>query len=205
MMTKSRLPILYSYRRCPYAMRARMALKLAEIQVEIREVSLREKPEEMLALSPKGTVPVLVLPDRVIDESFGIIDWVVKQGALNSAWILAPRAYDLLSENDDTFKRALDAYKYPEKFPQKAQIAHRADGEIFLQKLENLLQENTFLFGTQASLADIAIFPFVRQFAAVDATWWQSAPYPKCRAWLKNWLESDLFKSVMEKRPTYMT
>ena len=176
-----------------------MALKLAEIQVEIREVSLREKPEEMLALSPKGTVPVLVLPDRVIDESLGIIDWVVKQGALNSAWILAPRAYDLLSENDDIFKRALDAYKYPEKFPQKAQIAHRADGEIFLQKLENLLQENTFLFGTQASLADIAIFPFVRQFAAVDATWWQSVPYPKCHAWLKNWQESDLFASVMQK------
>ena len=199
------LPILYSYRRCPYAMRARMALKLAEISVEIREISLREKPQEMLKISPKGTVPVLMLPDRVIDESLDIIDWVVKQGALGGAWILSPRAYALLSENDGDFKRALDAYKYPEKNTQKTQIEHRAEGEVFLQKLEILLQKNTFLFGAQANLADIAIFPFVRQFAAVDASWWQSAPYPKLSVWLKNWLESDLFVSIMQKQPTYMT
>ena len=199
------LPILFSYRRCPYAMRARMALKLAEIPVEIREISLRNKPQEMIALSPKGTVPVLLLPDRVIDESLDIIDWVVKQGALEAALILSPSAYDLLSENDGAFKRALDAYKYPEKNNNKTQHAHRADGEVFLQKLESLLQRNAFLYGAQASLADIAIFPFVRQFAAVDAIWWEGAPYPKCRAWLKSWVESDLFASVMEKQPTYMT
>ena len=180
-------------------MRARMALKLAEIPVEIREISLRNKPQEMIALSPKGTVPVLVLPDRVIDESLDIIDWVVKQGALEAAWILSARAYDLIMQNDGDFKRALDAYKYPEKNNNKTQNAPRADGEVFLQKLESLLQRNAFLYGAQASLADIAIFPFVRQFAAVDAIWWESAPYPKLRAWLQNWLKSDLFASVMQK------
>ena len=188
-------------------MRARMALKLAEIPVEIREISLREKPQEMLTLSPKGTVPVLLLQDgTVLDESLQIMLWALKTHAPrfkhSRAGLRAnihAGAGALILENDGAFKQALDAYKYPEKFPQKTQIEHRADGEIFLQKLENLLQKNHYLFADKPSLADYAIFPFVRQFAAVDATWWQSAPYPKCRAWLKNWLESDLFISVMQK------
>ncbi len=198
------LPILYSYRRCPYAMRARMALKLAQIEVEIREVSLRNKPQHMLQISPKGTVPVLQLPDgSVIEESLQIIFFALKTHALGVNIHAAASA--LITENDGDFKRALDAYKYPERNKNKTQIEHRADGEVFLQKLENLLQKNQYLFGEETGVADIAIFPFIRQFAAVDAVWWQSAPYPNLRAWLNAWLASELFTSVMQKWPTYQT
>ncbi len=192
-------------------MRARMALKLADIQVEIREVSLRNKPQHMLQISPKGTVPVLQLQDgSVIDESLQIMLYALKTHATglkhSSAGLGAnihAAASALITENDNDFKRALDAYKYPERNKNKTQIEHRADGEVFLQKLENLLQKNQYLFGEETGIADIAIFPFVRQFAAVDAAWWQSAPYPKLRVWLKIWLESTLFLSVMQKWPTY--
>ncbi|MFM9834783.1 MAG: glutathione S-transferase [Methylophilaceae bacterium] len=197
------LPILYSYRRCPYAMRARMALKLADIQVELREISLRNKPQHMLQISPKGTVPVLQLCDGiVIDESLEIMLSVLKTHALGANIHEASRAF--IVENDTEFKRALDAYKYPERNKHQTQVKHREDGEVFLQKLENLLDKNIFLFGHVAGFADIAIFPFIRQFAAVDAVWWETAPYPKCRIWLKSWLESELFASIMEKRPTYV-
>ncbi len=196
------LPILYSYRRCPYAMRARMALKLANIQVEIREVSLRDKPSLMLQVSPKGTVPVLVLPDgKVIDESLDIMLFALLNQL--SAGHLDEVSRGLITENDTSFKRALDAYKYPERYPQKSQIGHRADGEVFLQKLEDLLQQHAYLLGTTESLVDMAIFPFVRQFAAVDGAWFENAHYAKLRAWLKGWTESELFNSIMEKRPTY--
>ena len=103
-----------------------------------------------------------------------------------------------------SFKQALDAYKYPERYPNKTQIQHRADGEVFLQKLENLLEQNSYLFGDMPSLADIAIFPFIRQFAAVDSVWFENATYPKLRAWLNEWVNSELFKSVMTKNPTFM-
>lgn len=208
MMTKSKLPILYSYRRCPYAMRARMALKLADIAVEIREISLREKPVHMLQISPKATVPVLILPDgKVIEESIEIMLFALKTHALGvniHAGVVA-----LILQNDTDFKQALDGYKYPEKFPTQSQLEYRQQGEIFLQLLENLLQQNTYLFGAVPSFADIAIFPFIRQFAAVDSTWFfglnkDSADYPKLRTWLKNWVESDLFISVMQKQPTYI-
>jgi glutathione S-transferase len=196
------LPILYSYRRCPYAMRARMALKLAGIEVEIREISLRDKPAHMLQVSPKGTVPVLILADgNVIDESLEIMFFALKEHTLNASLNGACSA--LILENDTSFKQALDAYKYPERDSNKSQIAHRADGEVFLQKLENLLSQNTYLLQAAPSMADIAIFPFVRQFAAVDSVWFESSPYPKLRAWLNGWIESELFKSVMQKLPVY--
>jgi len=201
------LPILYSYRRCPYAMRARMALKQAAIEVEIREISLHEKPAHMLQVSPKGTVPVLVLTDgTVIEQSLEIMQWALIEHALQTcihvdsgASVLA-----LISENDNAFKRALDAYKYPERYPNKTQMQHRADGAFFLQKLENLLQLNIYLFSSTPSLADIAIFPFVRQFASVDTSWFETAPYLKLRIWLRTLVESKLFISIMEKQPTYI-
>lgn len=202
------LPILYSYRRCPYAMRARMALKLAEIEMEIREISLREKPTHLLQVSPKASVPVLVLPDgSVIEESIEIMLFALKSHALGTNIHAASSA--LITENDNDFKRALDAYKYPERNKNKTQFEHRADGEMFLQQLENLLLQNTYLFEATPTFADYAIFPFVRQFAAVDTVWFDgfnqdSANYPKLRAWLKSLVESDLFKSVMEKQPTYI-
>jgi glutathione S-transferase len=199
------LPVLYSYRRCPYAMRARMALKMAEIDVEIREISLRKKPAHMLQASPKGTVPILVLPGgKVIDQSLEIMHWAFKDHALQANMHEAPRAsiFELISENDIAFKRALDAYKYPERYSNKTQIQHRADGEIFLQKLENFLQDNLYLFSDSPSLADIAIFPFVRQFSAVDATWFDVSPYPKLNVWLRMMVKSELFTSIMEKQLT---
>ena len=194
-------------------MRARMALKIAEIEVELREISLRDKPAHMLQVSPKATVPVLILPDEsVIDESLEIMQWAIEQSALKKHALggnihAACRA--LILENDTSFKQALDAYKYPERHPKNTQLEYREQGEVFLQQLENLLQQNTFLFGAVPSLADIAIFPFIRQFAAVDNNWFggvngQGAPYPKLRAWLNDWLNSDLFKSVMTKNPTYV-
>ena len=201
------LPILYSYRRCPYAMRARVALKLAAIEAEIREISFQEKPAHMLQVSPKGTVPVLLLPDgSVIDESLEIMQWALKQHALgaNIHAVAGASVFELVSENDTAFKLALDAYKYPERYLNKTQIQHRADGEVFLQKLEKFLQVNLYLFSATPSLADIAIFPFVRQFAAVDAAWFETAPYPKLQDWLKSLVESELFVSIMLKQPTYI-
>ena len=223
------LPVLYSYRRCPYAMRARMALKLADIEVEIREVSLRDKPAHLLEISPKATVPVLVLSDgKVIDESLAIMNWafdnVREKNNVLYQYLASPQnmpaeagyscakpsthapsgARSLIAENDGSFKQALDCYKYPERFPIQAQIQHRADGEVFLQKLEELLQKNSYLLDVTPSLADIAIFPFIRQFAAVDAVWFAQSDYPKLRVWLSTWVESDLFKIVMTKNPTFV-
>ena len=211
-MTASQLPILYSYRRCPYAMRARMALKLANIEVEVREISLRDKPAHMLQVSPKGSVPVLVLQDgSVIDESLEIMFFAWQTHATGLAHINASLggnihadAGELILENDNSFKQALDAYKYPEKHPSKTQAQHRAEGEVFLQKLEGLLEKNIYLFDAKPSMADIAIFPFVRQFAAVDNAWFEGTPYPKLRAWLNGWMDSELFKSVMQKRAVYV-
>jgi glutathione S-transferase len=221
MMTKSKMPILYSYRRCPYAMRARMALKLAGIEVEIREISLRDKPAHMLQASPKATVPVLILADSsVVDESLAIMDWAFCQpsnlvrektnatglehssASLQASIHAASRALVLM--NDTEFKKNLDCYKYPERYPTQSQLEYRAQGEVFLQQLEDLLQQNTYLFGSEPSFADYAIFPFVRQFVAVDAAWFEQSNYPKLRAWLAAWIESDLFKSVMTKNPTFI-
>lgn len=192
------LPTLYSYRRCPYAMRARMALKYAGIAVEAVEISLKDKPTKMLQASPKGTVPVLITEDgTVIEESLQIMHWAL---ALNDPdnW-LASDAKDLISENDGAFKQALDRYKYAIRFPEKPAATHRADGEVFLFKLENILHHQCFLSGKNIGLTDIAIFPFIRQFAGVDAAWFETAPYPKLCAWLKARVESNLFLSVMQK------
>jgi len=200
------LPILYSYRRCPYAMRARMALKYAGIAVEIREIALRDKPEEMLKDSPKATVPVLVLADgTVLEESLDIMRWALPQND-SDGWLATNNelTQQLIAENDGSFKQALDKYKYAIRFPEQSAEAYRAQGEVFLLKLEMLLNESQFLLKDQVSLADIAIFPFVRQFSAVDSAWFETAPYPKLKAWLKRLVESELFISIMEKQPTYI-
>jgi len=184
-------------------MRARMALKIAGIEVEIREISLREKPAHMLQVSSKGTVPVLIFQEgTVIDESLDIMLFAFKKQALGGSVCEVSRA--LIIENDGSFKRALDAYKYPERFPNRTQSEHRELGEIFLQKLECLLSIDNYLVSAAPGLADIAIFPFVRQFAAVDKDWFETSPYPKLKAWLHNWINSELFKSIMIKNPTYV-
>lgn len=201
------LPILYSYRRCPYAMRARMALSIANIAVEIREIALRDKPAHMLQVSPKGTVPVLVLQDGlVIEQSLDIMIWALQQHDPNH-WLSANHELVMqwIASNDGDFKQALDRYKYPERFPEHAQAVYRAQGEVFLQKLEAALQAQPYLIGQQASMADIAIFPFIRQFAAVDTAWFSQSHYVALARWLTDWVESNLFVGVMQKYPVYQS
>jgi glutathione S-transferase len=199
------LPILYSYRRCPYAMRARMALSYAGIAVEIREISLKHKPAHMLQVSPKATVPVLVLPSgEVIDQSLEIMQWALQQHDADG-WLSADPQHSalLIAENDGSFKQSLDHYKYAVRFPQHSAQDYRQQGELFLTKLELHLQQNSFLLGNAISLADIAIFPFIRQFAAVDNHWFEATGYNKLKCWLQQLLDSALFTRVMVKYPTF--
>jgi glutathione S-transferase len=199
------LPILYSYRRCPYAMRARMALSYAGIPVETREISLKDKPAHMLQVSAKGTVPVLVLANgQVIDQSLEIMRWALQQHDVDG-WLSADpqHAALLMAENDGSFKQNLDRYKYAVRFPEHAAEDYRQQGELFLDKLEQQLQQTSFLLSNKISLADIAIFPFIRQFSAVDADWFESSDYIKLKSWLQCMVESDLFQGVMVKYPTY--
>ncbi len=183
-----------------------MALKYAGIEVEIREISLREKPKHLVDISPKATVPVLVLGDgTVIDESLDIMYWALGQRDADG-WLMADMdaIKALIAENDGMFKAALDAYKYAERHPEKTQAEHRADGEVFLAKLEALLQTQDYLFNATPSMADIAIFPFVRQFRGVDIKWFESSQYHKLNTWITTLIESELFLSIMQKHPTYM-
>ncbi|NOU41672.1 MAG: glutathione S-transferase [Methylotenera sp.] len=182
-------------------MRARMALKYAGIPVEIREISLKDKPAHLLQVSPKGTVPVLVLPGgKVIDQSIEIMYWALHENDVDG-WLSADASQtrQLIDENDSSFKQALDKYKYAIRFPEQSAQVYRTEGEAFLSKLERKLEVTSFLVADTLSLADIAIFPFIRQFAAVDATWFESADYLKLKTWLKHLVESELFQSVMEK------
>jgi len=189
--------ILYSFRRCPYAMRARMALRYSGVAVQIHEVSLKAKPAEMLAASPKGTVPVLVLQDRVIDESLDIMRWAL---ACNDpeGW-LAADGEDLIIVNDGVFKQALNRYKYADRYPEQPMAYYRDQGCEFLQILESRLAAAPWLGGEQRGLADIAIAPFIRQFRGVDPDWFGQAPYPRVRAWIETIIESDLFTSIMAR------
>lgn len=196
------LPILYSFRRCPYAIRARMALKYAGVQVELREIILREKPPQMLAVSSKGTVPVLVLPDgSVLDESYDVMRWALNHHDPDH-WCeaaLAAEANALIDQNDHSFKAHLDRYKYADRYPEHPMEYYRSQGEVFLTGLEKRLTAGEYLFGNSISIADVAIFPFIRQFAFVDKDWFDCVPYPNLQRWLANFLESDTFLSVMEK------
>jgi glutathione S-transferase len=200
------LPLLYSFRRCPYAIRARMALFNSDIQIDIHEVSLKNKPRAMLELSSKGTVPMLVVDDQVIDESLDIMLW-----ALNindpDGWYAdyseAEKSYamQLITQNDEEFKGWLDKYKYADCHPEFSQDYYREKCEVFLQVLETALEKSAYLMGETISLADIAIFPFIRQFAMVDKNWFDSCPFPKTRSWLNSLLDLPLFTHVMAKTP----
>ena len=195
---------LYSFRRCPYAMRARMALRYCGVAVDIVEVSLKAKPAEMLALSSKGTVPVLSVDGQVIDESLSIMRWALAQNDPQD-WLLKDdpvgqqRIAELIEENDQVFKLQLNRYKYAERYPEQPMEVYRAEGEVFLRRLDELLQGREYLLASHASLADIALMPFVRQFAHVDREWFAQTPYRRLQAWLQRLLESDLFTSIMKK------
>lgn len=191
-------PVLYSFRRCPYAMRARMALWVAGIAVELREVKLAAKPPELLAVSPKATVPVLVLADgRVIDQSLDIMRWALTQRD-PEGWLAGDDAA-LIAACDGPFKHHLDRAKYPGRYGEDDGTDHRAEALALLEPLEEQLEAAPFLTGKRRALADIALFPFVRQFAAIDPAWFAAQPLPRLQAWLDALLGSDLFAAVMPK------
>lgn len=193
------LPVLYSFRRCPYAMRARLALAVSETQVELREVRLSAKPEPMLVASPKGTVPVLVMPTgEVIDQS---IDIMRRALALHDPerWLERDDP-GLIAANDAGFKHDLDRYKYPERHDVDPAV-HRAGGLDFLRGIEDRLAASPWLCGPARGLADAVVVPFVRQFAAVDRDWFDGVPLPRLKAWLSGYLASDLFATIMLRVP----
>ncbi|KQV10566.1 glutathione S-transferase [Pseudomonas sp. Root329] len=195
---------LYSFRRCPYAMRARMALRYSGVAVNIVEVSLKAKPAEMLALSSKGTVPVLSVDGQVIDESLAIMHWALAQSDPQD-WLLKDDPVgqqliaELIEENDQVFKVHLNRYKYAERYPEQPMAFYRAEGEVFLRRLDELLEGRDYLLAEHPSLADVALMPFVRQFAHVDREWFGQTPYHRLQAWLQRFLESELFIGVMGK------
>jgi glutathione S-transferase len=190
-------PILYSFRRCPFAIRARLALAVGAIRYELREVSLRAKPAEMLAASAKGTVPVLVLPNgEVIDESLEIMRWALGRSDPEN-WLDRDDAA-LIAANDGPFKNDLDGYKYADRHDGDP-LAHRERGLMYLRELEVRLSKGDHLGGSARGLTDAAIMPFVRQFAAVNRDWFDRQALPNLQDWLGRQLGSDLFKSVMAR------
>lgn len=214
-MPPPNLPILYSFRRCPYAMRARLAIAVSGQRCELREVVLKNKPPEMLAASPKATVPVLVLPGgEVIAQSLDIMRWALAQHD-PEGWLAADSPTQetqlaLIAANDGPFKRDLDRYKYPNRYAAEqtdgehafAQ-SHRGSAASWLMELEARLNHHAWLFGSKASLADMAILPFVRQFAHTDPAWFAAQAWPHLARWLAAWESGALLARVMGKYPAW--
>lgn len=198
------LPILYSFRRCPYAIRARLTLKYSGIPVELREVILADKPEEMLQASPKGTVPVLILEDgTILEESLDIMNWALNHNDPDN-WLVnddttVEKIKQLIDINDGPFKQHLDHYKYAVRFPEHSAEYYRDQADDYLGNLNSQLKGSSYLFGDQLSFVDIAIFPFIRQFAFVDKKWFDNNDYHELQSWLKSMLEMQLFADVMQK------
>ncbi|VAW91452.1 Glutathione S-transferase domain protein [hydrothermal vent metagenome] len=203
-------PILYSFRRCPYAMRARMALVYSDVQVELREVDLKNKPQELVLLSPKATVPVLLKSDNsLLDESMDIIFWALSVRD-NDDWLKLTVEQQkiaalLIQQNDTNFKTWLDKYKYSQRFPEQTESFYRKQGEQFLNELNERLSEFLFLIKDSLSYVDIAVAPFIRQFANVDLSWFQQSQYQHLVKWLDIILNSKLFKTTMQKYPVWQS
>jgi glutathione S-transferase len=197
--------ILYTYRRCPYAMRARMALHYAGIKVEHREIELRNKPQSMLRLSPKGTVPVLSVDGLVLDQSLEIMQWALKTSDPDGWNMLDENiATSWIEKNDELFKILLDQYKYPNRYPQLKQEVVLAQAiELMLTPMEAALASSQYLLGENMTWVDVALFPFIRQFSMVDQQKFDALPFPNIQRWLHQHIESKLFISVMDKHPTW--
>ncbi len=195
-------PILYTFRRCPYAIRARLTLYYSGVTVRIREVELKNKPQGLIEASPKGTVPVLILEDgSIIDESLDIMDWALLQSD-PKGWHEPKNlsaAKKLIQINDYEFKPLLDNYKYPQSSAKQDPVYYLEKLKPYLQMLNQRLINSEFFFGKQINIADIALFPFIRQFAMVDKAWFDQSPYPSLQNWLNYFLDSDLFQAVMKK------
>ena len=198
--TNAHHPLLYSFRRCPYAMRARIALLVARQTVQLREIVLRDKPQAFLDASPSASVPCLVLDDGIIDESLDIMVWALKAHD-PQGWLTMPQAgWDWIARNDGPFKQALDRTKYSPRYPGTDPVEHRALAAQFLADLDR--QIDTWIFAGP-SLADYAIAPFVRQFAFIDTIWFDGQPWPRLQAWLDRFLASDVLAASMGKYPLW--
>ena len=202
------LPVLYSFRRCPYAMRARLALQVAGQAVEHREIELKHKPAAMLQASPKGTVPVLVLTDgAVLEQSLDIMRWALERHD-PEAWLPTDEAsrqdaWALIAQNDGDFKFHLDRYKYPHRYALADGFEHRAQASVFLGTLALRLTASAYLSGPHFGIADAAIAPFVRQFAHTDKAWFAQQDWPALAQWLADFEGSAAFAQVMEKHPVW--
>ena len=205
-------PVLYTFRRCPYAIRARLAVNASGVVVEMREVDLRAKPRAMLEASPKGTVPVLQLADgSVIDESLDIMRWALTihdpEGWLDMGADAHAEAQALIARNDGPFKQLLDRYKYPNRpasrdagSPPLPASHHRDAAGGILADLDARLSRHAYLVGERMSIADAAIVPFVRQFAMVDSAWFAASPWRALNRWLDAIVASAQFTAVMQKQ-----
>ena len=204
------IPVLYSLQHCPYAMRARLGLLLAEQPVMLRAITMDKKPEEMLIASPKGTVPVLVVdPKTVIDESLDIMLWALNrndpQNLLYSDKADAlPEMLKIIEENDNEFKPSLEKYKRSKRFHNEAEAADRLACEPFIQRLESRLNQHEYLMGATPSLLDYALLPFVRQFSKVNRQLFREGPYTNLQGWLDGQLQSRLFARAMLKYPFWL-
>jgi glutathione S-transferase len=202
-------PVLYSLQHCPFAMRARMAVLLAQYPVWLRAIVLKNKPAEMLAVSPTETVPLLVFEDdSIIDESLDIMLWLLKQNdpcnlLLSDNTELNQEMMALIELFDSEFKTCLEQYKSAKRYHDSSKEQHKASCERYVQLIEARLAEHDFIMGQSPSLVDYAILPFIRQFAKVDRKWYLQSPYPKLQAWLKHHLESALFSKTMTKYPLW--
>jgi len=187
-------------------MRARLAIAISAVSVELREVVLRDKPQALLDISAKATVPVLLLPNgKIIDESLDIMQWALSINDPDN-WKNKDLIDDinrLIQVNDGEFKYYLDRYKYADRYPEHSEQYYRQKAEVFLAELENRLNKHAYLYGESNCLADMAIFPFIRQFANVDLDWFESSDYQKLNLWLNQQIESDLFIAIMDKYPAW--
>lgn len=197
-------PFLFSYRRCPYAMRARMSLSINGIEFDVYEISLRDKPKEMLELSPKGTVPVLIYKDLILDESLDIMNWAKENN--NVSLKINSVDYDLekkiIEINDGEFKEKLDLYKYTSHQESELKEKYRYYCEGFIKTLDLRLKNQDYLLSNNLSYLDIAIFPFIRQFINVDLNWFEDSSYENLKVWVEKISKSELFKRIMQK-PKY--
>ena len=200
--SKNNLPILYSFRRCPYAMRARMAIHISGQKCELREVLLRDKPPSMLQYSAKGTVPVLILQDgKVIDESLDVIDWALNLNDPDD-WKRSKdtkKTKELIKINDGEFKYHLDRYKYSKRYDNEDPEFHRKKCLKFIESVNNELNNSKYIFDDNISYADIVVLPFIRQFRIADIEWFDSLPYDNLKRWLSSFLGSSLLNSIMKK------
>ena len=207
-MKSENLPVLYSFRRCPYAMRARLALSVSGRRCILREIDLKNRPPELYQASYKGTVPVLVLKDgQVIEESLDVMRWALHSKDPES-WLApfkshAQEAESIMKICDGDFKFHLDRYKYAPRFGDVQSEEHRKGASQFLLMLNQKLSDQPFLFGQETSMVDMAVAPFVRQFAFADMDWFQSQPWKELLGWLGQFLDSERFRSIMAKYPVW--